>query len=85
MLSNSRTVDHRRDREGRMKSLILRVLLLAAFFVVSANCGSSDVVSSCEEHSHQGCCSSHGGVDTYDHTTCQIICADGTYSPTCYW
>jgi hypothetical protein len=41
--------------------------------------------STCVRHSHQGCCSRHGGVSTYDPGTCRIICGDGTYSPTCSW
>ncbi len=41
--------------------------------------------STCERHDHRGCCSHHGGVGTFDPGTCRIVCADGTYSPTCFW
>lgn len=30
-----------------------------------------------------GCCSRHGGEDHCDPSTNQIVCQDGSYSPTC--
>lgn len=58
-------------------------LLLAIAVLVGCSGGASS--QTCERHSHQGCCSDHGGVKTYDPDTCRIICNDGTLSPTCYW
>jgi hypothetical protein len=69
-----------------MKNLIVVPLALC---LLAACSGAKDTTTpptpTCEQHSHQGCCSGHGGVKTYDPSDCRIICADGTYSPTCYW
>lgn len=70
---------------GRFRILMCVVITLLLVISVSCGGGSDSVTGTCGGHDHQGCCSSHGGVSSYDPDTCRIICGDGSLSPTCYW